>query len=60
MLLAYVFKEHLRHSLPSVVLENELKVNKCSIFAMCRVQISSVISLREADCVMEFGQFHLF
>lgn len=60
MLLACIFKDHLRHSLPSVVLENELKVNKCSILAMNRVQISSVTSLREANCVMEFGQFHLF
>lgn len=60
-LLVYIFKEHLRYSLLRIVLENELKVS--SILAMCWVcvvQISSVTSLslsslREANCVMEFG-----
>lgn len=49
-----------RPSLPSVLLEMNMFPGFGSSLAVCRVQVSSVVSLIEAFYAMEFGYFHLF
>ena len=49
-----------RPSLPRVLLEMSMFPGFGSSLAICRVQVSSVISLIEAFYAMEFGCFHLF